>query len=158
MMKSFNEFLNEEAGTEQELIAGIEAAFNKQFPNGYINVGMRKGLGSPYVSLNIGLIKDQSHLSSNIRDNDPMFHTFMISPTGPDGFTAEALRSGLKTNPEPGSHYAMGTVKTNFRKSKGNAAKLIKTFTTFFKRLHAIVDEHGNNVYQRSEYDDKYFK
>lgn len=143
--------------TELDVIENIKSSFNKHFPNGWMNIGKGRGIGSDTIHISFGLV-DVSELSSRISQNDPVFHSFIIFVEGEDLYEAQYTTGSIKINPEVGTHYAMGSVKTKFRKSKGDSDKMTRTFDTFFKRLNVLVIEHESNIYQRNTYSNKWFK
>lgn len=143
--------------TELEVIENIKSSFNKHFPLGWMIIGKGRGIGSDTISISMGLV-DSSELQSNILMNDPVFHSFLIFVEGEDKYEATYNQGRISINPEPGTHYAMGSVKTKFRKAKGDLAKMTRTYDTFFKRLKVLVSENESNIYHRSNYSDKYFK
>lgn len=165
-MKTFREILNEKTLTMDEFLEGMESSFKKQFPNGYFSISVHQGIGDYLVSVYIGLIDNIKDVSNQIRENDPMRHSFLITADREtskeremDGMlTAENLNGDIRTNPPEGSYLAMGKVKTKFRRTKGDKAKLLSTFDKFFKKLKSLVKENEENIYRRDSYPDKYFK
>ena len=139
------------------LISDLTKTAEKHFPNGFINVHLWRSLGVESIVMEFGLIKNTSELASKIRMNDPVHHRFMIS-IRKDGYQAEILMGGISTNPEAGSYKAMNTIKTPFRKTTGDAKKIVSTFDTFFGRLKSLVKEHKDNIYNAKNYDERYFK
>lgn len=146
-----------EAGDVEQLMDDIRSSFKKYFPHGYINIGKGAGISKGTIHLAIGLIDDVNKLSSGIRENDPMIHKFIIFPEA-NGFSAELSYGNLSVNPPEGSYLAMGRVKTNWRKTRGDAKKIAKAYDTFFGRLKKIVKDNEADVYHRDMYDDKYFR
>lgn len=158
-MTGFKDFLAEQQvePDNSELIAGIEAAFKKYFPNGMIKAQTKKTIGSWGVSVNAAMIGQQSDQQSNIWRNDPIYMMFTIEGN-PDAYVAERLLGNVSVKPEAGSHYAMDTIKVPFRKSRGDVKKMIKTFDTHFSRVKAVVKENEANIYGRERIADKYFQ
>jgi len=73
-------------------------------------------------------------------------------------YEAVNLTGSISTKPEEGSYMAMSRVKTPFRKTKGDAKKILKAFETFFPRLKKLVNDNRDNIYKVEEIKDKYFK
>ena len=147
--------------TSSMFIDNITNAFRKHFPNGYFWAAEQKGFGGKIISINLGLIHDQKDCANNIRENDPMMHKMIIHGKG-DSFNHdknvfESLTSGLSIDPEPGSFYAMGRVKTKPRKVTGNLDKIEKALVKFFDKLAKTVKENKDKIYGREKLDDKYF-
>ena len=141
-----------------ESIETITESFKKVFPNGYIRVGVRSGLGSPYLSVDLGLIEDINDCSNNIRENDPLYTSLMghnLSDT--EKFEMENLQSGLNCEPLAGTHYAMSRVKTAYRKTTKDLKGTEKSLANYFKKIGKIVKENQDNIYQVAKYDSKYF-
>ena len=134
------------------LMNEIKASFLAQFPNGYCHVGMNKGLCENTIGVSIGLIGDLKAVTSQIRHNDPMYHTFLIFVK--DGvLRAELCHGSLKVKPT-NRMYVMESVKTKFRKTTGNEAKISKMYAKWFVNLKAIVTEQGDNIYSSEKYQD----
>ena len=145
--------------TIKETINNITANFKGIFPNGYIHVGVRSGLGEPYLYIDLGLIADIKDVSNGIRQNDPMYTSLMghnVSDEKP--FSIETLQSGLSCEPLPNTHYAMSRVKTSYRKSTGDLVKAEKSLNNYFKKLAKIVKENQANIYQVNRINPKYFE
>ena len=162
LMKSYKELIREIQLTEgvetpEDVMAGIETAFKKSFPNGWIDIEIRNMLGMDSISFTLGLIGDKSQWGNGIQMNDPMHHTFVVYYK--DGvYEASNSRGRIYLKPDEGTHYAMKGLKTNFRKSKGSADKVLKAFTTWFPRLKTLVKDNEENFYRRDRYSDKFFK
>lgn len=158
-MKTFLEFIAESATPTQEdikkVMSEIESSFLTQFPNCYLEIDESKGI-SHSIDIEFGLIMNKNELPNSIRDNDPAFHRFIIF-VGKDGFEAQATQGGISVETD-NKYLAMEIVKTPFRKTKGNADKIIKAFKTFTVRLKALVKENESKIYKRSMYKDVYFK
>lgn len=132
----------------------IKQSFLESFPKGYINIKPFKpsGGGEDGLSLTIGLIGDINHVCSNIRENDPMLHKFLIYKNG-NTYTAVLVHGCLylkSANPA----YMMETWKTGFRKSTGNSDKIYKVYNNFFKKLKNIVDSQNTKVHNYELYKD----
>lgn len=143
----------------QATIENVEASFKNIFPNGFILVRVRAGLGEPYLCVDLGLIGDINDVSHCIRENDPLYTSLMghnVSDVVP--FQIETLQSGLSCNPEEGSHYAMSRVKTAYRKTTNDLAKAEKNLEKYFKKIAKIVKDNQDNIYGVENIDPKYFE
>ena len=147
----FNESLSDNASSEA-LLADIESSFYKNFPYGWMKT--RSIMGSP--SFSFGLIGNKSELANGILDNDPMHHKFVIHGDI-NGWDAHNVMGSIQVNPKE-KHLAMSSIKTKFRKTKGNSKKLGMTFEKWFVKLKALVKQHESEIYHRDTYSDKYFK
>lgn len=135
------------------MIKEIEKEFKSQFPNGWIRFG-KTCLGGNEDTFRFGLV-DPNELTSKILMNDPVYHSFIIFNDS-KGFSAEG-GGCISVNPVE-KFYAMSSVKTKWRKTRGNEERVLKAFKTFFGRLRVLVDENESNIYQRDKYSDKWFK
>ena len=135
----------------------IKNSLLSNFPNSNIYVeSVRQGLGGSYLfAVQFGLIGDTKELTSGIAMNDPVDHKWLVWVNG-DNYEVESLRSGISINPIE-KFYAMSTVKTKFRKTKGDANKITKAFVRFSDRLVDLIKENEAEIYQRDKYSDKYF-
>lgn len=158
-MKTFRDFLHEAAEADNaELIAGIETAFNKNFPNSRILAQTKKSVGRSYVAVEVFLMSTQAEQASNIWRNDPMHAAWNIFGN-PEAYETERLMGGgIYLKPEEGSNLVMQQGKVPFRKTKGDTAKIVKAFDVHFKRLKDFVKENEANIYRRDKIADKYFK
>lgn len=144
---------NENENNDKEIIEGIKIVFNKYFPNGWI---FQQKISSDTISFSFGIIGDKKELSSGILDNDPVHHKFIIRKEKM-GWEVENLIGSIAINPTEQSS-AISSVKTKFRKTKGNTKKIINTFDRWFGKLKSLIKDNEENIYQRSKYSDKYFK
>lgn len=135
-----------------QLMSEIKENFYKQFPNGYCHIGMNKGLCDTTIRLSIGLVGDIKAVTSQIRDNDPMYHTFLIFTKNGE-LSAELCHGSLKVK-TTNRRYVMESVRTKFRKTSGDQSKILKMYTKWFVNLKAIVTEQGDNIYSAEQYKD----
>jgi len=149
--------VNESISTDEELMLEIEREFKKKFPFGFFSITKRNMFGSPVIGISLGLIGDVNELTSKIRDNDPMFHSFLIDLKAENKYESRNNRGSLSVNPKE-RHLAMSSVKTSMRKTSGDANKILKAYITFFAKLKKIVKENESDIYSRDKYSDKYFK
>lgn len=147
----FNESLSDNASAD-ELLAEIEASFYNNFPNGWMK--SRSIMGAP--SFSFGLIGNKSELANGILDNDPMHHKFVIHGDI-KGWEAHNVMGSLQVNPKE-NRLVMSSIKTKFRKTKGNSKKIAVTFEKWFVKLKALVKQHESEIYDRKNYNDRYFK
>jgi len=138
----------------EQLLKHIEDQFTTSFPNGWFS----GGVNDSYITFQLGIISDHSQLTSGIIHNDPVHHQVIIHLNSDGTMEAKTLIAGICVNPPEGSYLAMSIVKTGYRKTTGDAAKVLKSFVRFFPRLKVHVAENEDNIYQRSKYDDKFFK
>ena len=64
----------------------------------------------------------------------------------------------LHVNPPEGSRDAGASIKTPWRKTKGDAKKIAKAFETFASRTKKLVQDNEADIAGRSEIDDKFIK
>ena len=139
----------------QDLLTQIEGSFKLQFPNGYIKTHQGTGFsGYTTLTVDLGLIGNLDDVSNKIRHNDPMHHKFMMFVNGDNHLEVETLISGLSLKPEAGSFLAMNTIKTGFRKIKGDKAKVNRAFDRFFVKLKSMVEENHENIFNAEKYKD----
>jgi len=137
----------------QTFIDQLKSSFLTQFPNGYCNIGVQKGGLMPgTIGISIGLVGDLDVVSNGIRENDPMMHKFLIFNKN-GVLSAELCHGSLKVKPTS-KYYAMESVKTGFRKTTGDQAKLLRMYTKFFSKLKNTVIEQGDNIYKSDIYQD----
>ena len=141
----------------QDLMDQLQTSFLNYFPNGYFRIQHSKRFGNSII-ISLGLIRDQKDVSSNIRENDPMFTNIFLHYNEATGiFEVGSSSSGLSINPEPGSHMAMGTVKNPVRKFKtDNQAVIVKKLDQYFAKYKEIVKANWDNIYGVNRIDPKY--
>lgn len=141
----------------QDLMDQLQTSFLKYFPNGYFRIQHSKRFGNSII-ISLGLIKDQKDVSSNIRENDPMFTNIFLHYNEATGiFEVGSSSSGLSINPEEGSYMAMGTVKNPVRKFKtDNQAVIVKKLDQYFAKYKEIVKANWDNIYGVDRIDPKY--
>ena len=155
-------------GTNRELadkfIANIEKYFKKEFPNGTFKGGLKNSIGTDHIGFSFVL--GNPKVTSQ---NDPMFHNVIIQ--WGDGFGKQlktieegadlefnVLQSGININPEPGSFYAMGRIKTKLTNVKkgGSLEQFDKKMKDWFPKLRKLFEEHKENIYQVDKIDKIY--
>jgi hypothetical protein len=135
-----------------ELQTALEQTFKKHFPKGHVKVST-SSLGGHFLS--IGLVDDVNQLSSKIRHNDPMLHRFVIGSNIKkeiEEITITHTNGCLCVKPALGSYMAMDTIKTKFRKIKGDQDKAIKAFDKWLISLKQLVIENKDNLYDNTRF------
>jgi len=148
---------NDSDASAKDMMEAIDKSFKKYFPNGWSRIRPGTGISSDSISVNIGLIGKDADVPNGIRQNDPMLHTWLLFPDA-NGYSAEMGQGSIMLNPPEGSYLAMSPLKTKWRKTKGDAKKMVKTFDSFFKKLKDMVKKNQANIFGRNELNDKYFK
>jgi hypothetical protein len=137
----------------QLFINDVEHSFKKQFPKGYFNAFMDQGLSGNMINVRCGLIGDLNDVSHKIRQNDPMYHQWLIFLSG-DNMEVSYLQGGLDLKPDAGSYLAIKRLKTGFRQFTGDEKKATKAFDKFFVKLRGLVDENNGSLFNRDMYKD----
>lgn len=163
-MSKFTEFLKESVTEEDlqaatELASKLDAMLKKEFPNNAVGARISKGISSPAISINLGLIKDINDLPSKIRGNDPGHTSILMFVRGNGEYELYEPYSRISVNPPEGSYLAMDSVKVPIRAfKKGTEKKVLSTFEKFAKQYKQIVKDNEDNIYGRENYSDRYFK
>lgn len=131
----------------QQIIDRIKAAFLHHFPKGYVYAAEQTFCGEKYISVRIGLIGDLDRVTNKIRENDPMYHSWVINIED-DKYIAELSVGSLSVEPPEGSFHAMGAVGTGWRKTSGDASRVIKAYERFFLKLFDIVQANKTKIYR----------
>ena len=134
----------------------IAYEFKTTFPHGWIKASTGSSLGGKQITIRFGLVGDMAQLTSKILENDPVHHLFLIF-ANTDKLESNCLQSGISINPPKNSYLAMGRVKTKYRRTTGDHARVLKSFNTFLVRLKQLVIDNEADIYQRGNYDDKFF-
>lgn len=133
-----------------DLYERIKESFYRYFPNSYIGGGFSTHLGtSIHVWITLG--KDKSEYSNGIIQNDPMHANFFIYGMDREGNLSDTLEAESSHGmgvmiPSSNPMYVYDTVKVPFRKTKGNADRILKAFDVGFSRLYDTVKEHKNVI------------
>ena len=138
----------------QELFDAIQAEFKANFPEGWLIGGVWKG--DDVISFDFGVIGDRDSLPSKILENDPVHHKFIIHFNGLN-FQSKDLQSGICIIPPIGSFLAMSRIKTKYRKTTGDSAKVLRSFSSLFSRMKMLLIENDAIIYGRSKYENKFF-
>jgi hypothetical protein len=141
-------------GTEN-FCKNLENEYKKYFPKGYFKCVKTTSLSSDIYKYQFGMVGDEKDVASGIRQNDPMWHSGLIF-INKDNLELSPSQGGIAINPPEGSYLAMQKVKTKMRKTKGDHAKIEKYLKNFFKKLHGILKENQDNLYDSTGKLDKY--
>ena len=138
----------------------IEIYLSK-FPKSYCSVKLVKMLGRA-ITIDCFLANDVSELSHGYWQNDMfkisfwihnMPNNFEVDDVLPDAMTLTNNSSQILIVPE-NSYLAYSAVKIPFRKTVGNADKLISTFKKYVDRLYDIVNQQIVNNKIHSSFKD----
>lgn len=151
-----NTTINESEMSVDDFTKNLESAIKKVFPKSHVAARASTNLGSS-IHLQFALGKDKSEWQNGIIQNDPLFHSWMIGWNAfadgkftKDKIVAELSTGGtLKTNPEPGTHYALGSKKIGWRKKTATPEKMIKGMQDYFKKVKKVAKENKDNMTQR---------
>ncbi len=155
-MKTFKQLresttLHETTLELDELTTKIEQLHKKAFPKSWFKIKKSNFGGNAAVGIHFGIVPE-SEVPNKILDNDPGHHRFMIFVRGEDDYEVKVTLGSIYIVPEKGVNLEMQGVKTKFRKVKGNSAKVLKAFTTFFPRMKKIVTDNADNIYGGDRY------
>lgn len=146
----FRDYLNESEEIDKDVknfMENVEKTYHKYFPNSLASVYVYSGLGK-HVSISCYLAKDKSEESHGYFENDMFGVGFMIDLTKdgkfPSTLVLESTKSSFLTKPES-DYLAYGRKKVPFRKTKGDADKILKTLDKYFSVLKKSVKEELDN-------------
>jgi hypothetical protein len=134
--------------TFEEFRNKIMQTYNDKFPNSLCSVRLVKVLGRAIV-IDCFLAKDKTELINSYWENDMFKICFWIHdiPNNfepddimPDTMTLTNSNSYMLLTP-PDHYLAYGSVKIPFRKTVGNADKIINAFKKYVDRLYDIVNQ-----------------
>lgn len=124
----------------------IESEYHKRFNDSYCKCNVYKCLGTS-ITIDCYLAKDKTEVPHGIAANDTFRVSFMIHM--PDGWSKEdempemmvmdAIKKSIKIKPEEGTYCYCSSKSVSYRKAKGNAEKLIKSFDKVCDRLFDMV-------------------
>lgn len=131
--------------TIEEFMQEVKDIYAKHFPDSHCNVQLTKNLGCA-IFIDFYLAKDSSEVSHGYAVNDMFQCGFDIFLEGrkelndlmPDSMVLEAMKSVIKIRPE-NRYLAYDTVKIPFRKTTGNAKKILAALEKYVTRLASIV-------------------
>lgn len=131
----------------------IMAAYAAKFPKSLCTCTLIEGFGK-YIFIDCYLGAGDDEFPHRIKENDAINVKLNIDlPRGwkhddelPDTMTLEAIRNSIKHKPPQNESYLYCKyTKVSFRKTTGNAEKIIKAFTRFVDRLHNEISEQYAN-------------
>lgn len=136
----------------EEFKRQIEDAYHGKFGASWCRCSLTRCLGLS-IDIRMMLAENLEECRHGIGRNDAVHALFMIHlPDNfqpgddlPENLVLKALENSLTVKPVESWLYCSGR-KIPFRKTTGNAQKLIASFGKFADRLHAaIVEEYSNN-------------
>jgi len=135
--------------SNEDFCQNLDKEYKKYFPMGFFSCKKQKALSGDIYNFYFGLIGNPSDVPNKIRQNDPMWHQFLIFIDKNDSNKLELSPSvgGISIKPEEGSYKAMDRVKTKLRKTKGDHTKIEKYLKGWFKKLHGLMKDQKDNVY-----------
>ena len=128
-----------------EIKLAIENTYHKYFPKSLCVVRLMSVIsGDNFIDITCLLAANEKELPHGIDRNDCFYNRFTIDlPRGwkesdelPDDMQLEALNNEIKHKPKSEHDYwYCEYTKVSFRKTTGNAEKIIKAMDRYFKRL-----------------------
>lgn len=137
----------------RELENEIKAAYAAKFDKSICLCVLNMTLGG-FISIDCYLAGNTDEFPHRIAENDAISVKLNIDlPRGwkhddelPDTMTLEAIRNSIKHKPpQDESYFYCKYTKVSFRKTTGDAEKIIKAFTRFVDRLHKEISEQYAN-------------
>lgn len=131
----------------------IKKAYAAKFPKSLCTCTLIEGFGK-YIFIDCYLGAGDDEFPHRIKENDAINVKLNIDlPRGwkhddelPDTMTLEAIRNSIKHKPPQNESYLYCKyTKVSFRKTTGDAEKIIKAFTRFVDRLHNEISEQYAN-------------
>lgn len=123
----------------------VKAAYKKYFPESNVNIRIFRCLGKA-ITIDCFLAGDLSEVAGGIPEND-MFHVnvwidltenFYVENDLPDNLVMEWRNSSVIKKPEQ-KYLAYGAETVRYRKTSGDAEKIVKALDKYFSRLHDTV-------------------
>ena len=139
-----------ESSEVDDFIEDIEKTYKKYFPKSLIKIRKADILGSKDITADCYLAKDESEVPHRILDNDTFRIRFCIENLEnfndlPDVMMLEWYYKSIKLNPSD-EYYYCDFKQLPFRKTKGDAVKILKTLDRYFKLLKdTLVKELEND-------------
>lgn len=132
---------DDDLGEARQLAQDIKTEFEKYFPKSYINSEVTTNIKSGiFVRWTLG--NGKSEYANGIRENDPLHHLFNIrvQPSS-DGYKyqTELLVGGELWT-------INGKVKIGFRKTTGDAKKVLDAMKRYIKKMYKVVEEHADEI------------
>lgn len=131
----------------------IKKAYAAKFDKSLCICGFNKTLGE-YISIDCYLGAGSDEFPHRIAENDAISVKLNINLLRgwkhddelPETMTLEAIRNSIKHKPPQDELYLYCKyTKVSFRKTTGDAEKIIKAFTRFVDRLHKEISEQYAN-------------
>ena len=131
----------------------IKAVYAAKFPKSLCTCTLIKGFGK-YIFIDCYLGAGDDEFPHRIAENDAIYTKLTIDlPRNwteetelPETMTLEAIRNSIKHKPPQDESYLYCKyTKVSFRKTTGDAEKIIKAFTRFVDRLHNEISEQYAN-------------
>ena len=138
-----------ESSEVDDFIEDIEKTYKKYFPKSLINIRKEDILGSKDITAVCYLAKDESEVPHRILDNDTFRMKFCIEILDnfnelPDDMQLVWYHKSIKLNPSDDFYYC-DFKQLPFRKTKGDAIKILKTLDRYFKLLKDTLIEELEN-------------
>ena len=139
-----------ESSEVDDFIEDIEKTYKKYFPKSLINIHKEDMLGIKSIYAECYLAKDKSETPHGILDNDTFRIKFSIETLEnfnelPDVMMLEWYYKAIKLNPSDDFYYC-DFKQLPFRKTKGDAVKILKTLDRCFKLMkNAVIEEFEND-------------
>ena len=138
-----------ESSEVDDFIEDIERTYKKYFPKSLIKIRKSDILGSKGIYAECYLAKDESEVPHRILDNDTFHIKFCIETLKnfndlPDVMILEWYHKSIKLNPSDDFYYC-DFKQLPFRKTKGDAVKILKTLDRYFKLLKDTLIEELEN-------------
>ena len=137
----------------KEFQGRIMAVYAAKFPKSLCVCKIHNTLGG-YINIDCYLGAGVDEFPHRIKENDAINVKLNIDlPRGwehddelPDTMTFEAIRNSIKHKPPQDESYLYRKyTKVSFRKTTGDAERIIKAFTRFVDRLHNEISEQYAN-------------
>ena len=144
----FKELFKELSESSEDFCENLDKEFKKYFPNGFFYCKKQNSLSGDIYKWSFGMIGNQKDLPNGIRQNDPMWHSGLIFIDKNGDLELNPSSTGIMLNPAEGSRMAMDKIKTKMRKTKGSHEKIEKYLKNFFKKLHGLMKDNKDNIYQ----------
>lgn len=117
-----------------------------RFNGGYARISRAALCGQTTVFFDSTLYSPD-HWENKIAHNDPMKEHIMIEKVGDDSYIATLNGGRLTIYPRPDEPYmAFSSVKCGFRKTKGNAKKIVETILRWQKKRFDLVKELKSEI------------
>lgn len=132
--------MNTEQIANLETFAALVEDHKTRFNGGFASI-THAALGKDTVFFNSTLYSPE-HWQNNISHNDPMKEHFMIEKVGDDSYVATLGGGSLTIYPRPEDKYmAFSSLKCRFRKTKGDAKKIIAAILKWQDKRLELVKE-----------------